>query len=267
MSKINLSLIKELRNRTGVGITTCKSALLQSNGDIELAIQNLRIIGKIKASKKSINAVNSGIILAKMSLEKDFVAMLQLSCETDFVSREQNFLNFGQNIIQYVVNNKIDDLNFIQKKYEEKRIEILSKLGENIQITKLSTLVSSQLDYYLHNNRIGVLISLDGEKNNKKLIHDLAIHIAASNPEYINQEDIPKDIIEKEKKIQFKIIKKSTSPRKLMEKIISARINKFIDDIVLTKQQFIFDQTKTVYQVLKENNMIIKKFVRFELNK
>lgn len=262
MKKNILELIKKLRYITGVGFLECKKSLIKSKYDINLAVDNLRLSGTIKAIQKSNREVGSGIICS--IIEKKCKGLLiELNCETDFVSHNSNFIKFGNKITKEILFKKLNNLESIKKHFEIEINELISKFGENIKIRRFSIIEGENIISYVHNNRIGVLIDID--KNEQELGKQLSMHIAANRPKYINVEDVPLNLIEKERKIQCNIVSKLCKNKKITEKIVNNKINKFIEELVIKKQYFIMDLNKLISQLLLENNVNINKFVRFEL--
>ncbi|WP_343188360.1 translation elongation factor Ts [Buchnera aphidicola (Ceratoglyphina bambusae)] len=270
MNKVSYDLVKELRNITGIGVLECKNALLNSNGNIKKAILNLRKEGIIKAEKKKINKTSNGIIFSCKN--NHFGVILEILCETDFVSKNKNFYNFGKEIVKYSLKNKCKNLIKLKNVFENDRIELLNKVNENIIINRFNFISGDIISCYSHYNKIGVLLSASLIKNKKKdyinykeILNNIALHIAANKPEYLNFKDIPKDIIDKEKIIQSELSIKLNKPKEYFEKIVSGKINKFFSNVVLMKQKLAMDDRKTVKEFTQENNVLIKKFIRFEI--
>ncbi|MGP1931343.1 MAG: translation elongation factor Ts [Arsenophonus sp. ET-YP4-MAG3] len=263
MSEITITLIKKLRERTGVGMMECKKALVKANWNIELAIDNIRKLGYIKAAKKANCIATEGLIMAEISTDSKFGALLELNCETDFVAKDASFITFANEVFKSVVKNKLSNINELKARFEEKRIKIISKTGENINICRVNILEGEKIGYYLHGVRIGVLVSVKGVDN--EFIKHIAMHIAAKKPDYITPEDIPADIIAHEYKIQLDIAMKSGKSPKIAKKIVTGRMNKFINEISLTGQEFIMDSNKTVSKLLKEKDIKVINFTRFEI--
>ncbi|UDG80449.1 translation elongation factor Ts [Candidatus Annandia pinicola] len=256
-----IKLIKELRNKTNVGIVDCKKALIKSKGDIEEAINIMRKEGKINIHKKLKNKAVNGIILIKSNRKLEVI--IEINCETDFVSKNIIFIKFCEKVINTIIKKNIYDINILKNIFKNDIEKLVYTFGENIKINRLGVLKDSCMDYYLHDKKIGVLISSYNAP--KKILKSIAMHIAASNPRYINVKDVPLDIIEKEKKIQLEILIKNKKDKIFFERIIKGKIKKFIDSIVLSEQNFIFETSKKVKKVLNEYNILIKNFIRFEL--
>lgn len=257
-NKINL--IKKIRNITGCGILACKNALIQSQGNVELAIVNMRKSGVAKFIKKD-NISTNGIILSK--IQNDNAAIIEINCQTDFTSKNILFQNFGKEILIKILEKKTSNINYINNYFEYKKNFLISKFGENINIRRISFLEGQQIGSYLHNMKIGVIISTKNMR--KDLIKNIAMHITASKPEYISPEYIPAEKINEEKKIQLEIVKKYNKNSFISEKILENKIKNFIENISLHNQIFIFDTNKKVKQVLQEEKAKIISFIRFEL--
>ncbi|SNC58309.1 translation elongation factor Ts [Sodalis endosymbiont of Henestaris halophilus] len=263
MAYINADLVKELRERTGAGIMECKKSLIETRGDIELAIDNMRKSGQAKAAKKTGRVSAEGIILTKIAQDKKYGVIIELNCETDFVAKNDIFKAFGDEVIIAALNEHISDIKELKAKFEEKRIELIAKIGENININRLGVLKGDMLGSYLHGTRIGVIVLAYGME--VELVKHIAMHIAARKPEYVNADDIPADVVAREHRIQMDIAMQSGKPRKIVEKIVEGRIRKFTNEISLTGQDFVMDPNKTVGQLLGEHGAKVNNFIRFEV--
>lgn len=263
MSGITAALVKELRERTGAGMMECKKALVEANGDIELAIDNMRKSGQAKAAKKASRVAAEGIILAEVAADGKFGALVELNCETDFVAKDAGFIAFGKDVMAAVLADKTDDIDALKAKFEDVRTALVAKIGENINIRRVAVLEAEELGTYLHGARIGVLVSAKGAS--EELIKHIAMHVAASKPEYVRPEDVPADVVEHEHQIQMDIAMQSGKPREIAEKMVIGRMNKFTGEISLTGQHFVMEPSKTVGELLKENNADVINFVRFEV--
>ncbi|MFP3029262.1 MAG: translation elongation factor Ts [Arsenophonus sp.] len=265
MSGISTAFIKELRNRTGAGMMECKKALVEANGNIELAINNMRKLGQTKAAKKASRIATEGVVMAKISTDDKFGVLLELNCETDFVAKDASFIAFGNEVLKSVIANRSSIIDELKAKFEEQRTAIVAKIGENINIRRVKTLEGEKIGCYLHGSRIGVLVSAEGEGADNKLIKHIAMHIAASKPEYVKPSDVLSDVVTHEHQIQLDIAMQSGKPREITEKIVTGRMNKFTNKISLTGQQFVIDPSKTVGALLKEKNATVTNFIRFEV--
>lgn len=263
MSGITAALVKELRERTGAGMMECKKALVEADGNIELAIDNMRKSGQAKAAKKAGRVAAEGVAMAEISADGQFGALLELNCETDFVAKDASFVAFGNEVLKFVVANKLLNIEELKATFEEQRTAIVAKIGENINIRRVEILEGEKIGCYLHSARIGVLVSANGADD--ELIKHIAMHIAASKPEYVTPADVPADVVAHEHQIQLDIAMQSGKPREIAEKMVTGRMNKFTGEISLTGQQFVMDPSKTVGTLLKEKSAIVTNFIRFEV--
>ncbi|PHM73205.1 translation elongation factor Ts [Xenorhabdus kozodoii] len=263
MADITAALVKELRERTGAGMMECKKALVEANGDIELAIDNMRKSGQAKAAKKAGRVAAEGVILVEVAADAKFAAIVELNCETDFVAKDAGFLAFGKEVIAAVMADKNADIDALKAQFEEQRTALVAKIGENINIRRVAILEGEAVGSYLHGARIGVLVAAEGAS--EELIKHIAMHVAASKPEYVNPTDVPADVVEREHQIQLDIAMQSGKPREIAEKMVSGRMNKFTGEISLTGQNFVMDPSKSVGDLLKENNAKVINFIRFEV--
>lgn len=262
MVKVTASLVKELRLRTGAGIMECKKALIDSGGNIELSIDFLRKTGNVKAEKKNSRITAQGSIFTY--LHKNTAAILELNCESDFVAKDIEFISLGKVIVKLACLKQISNIDLLKENFEEKRISLLLKVGENINITRIALLKGEKIVSYVHDSRIGVLVGATSDSN-KKVIKQIAMHITASKPEFLNKNKIPKSVIDREYRIQLDIAKKFKKNKLISEKIVQGRMNKFFSEITLIGQKFIMDVEKTVGQLLLESKSEVTSFIRFEI--
>ncbi|MGL9722214.1 translation elongation factor Ts [Sodalis sp. (in: enterobacteria)] len=263
MADITAALVKELRERTGAGMMECKKALVEAQGDIELAIDNMRKSGQAKAAKKAGRVAAEGVILTKIAQDGKYGVIIELNCETDFVAKDGGFKAFGDEVITGALNERIADVEALKAKFEEKRTALVAKIGENINIRRLGVLEGNVLGSYLHGARIGVMVSAAGA--DEELVKHVAMHIAASKPEYVNADDVPADVVAREHQIQLDIAMQSGKPREIAEKMVEGRMRKFTGEISLTGQHFVMDPSKTVGQLLGEHGAKVNNFIRFEV--
>ncbi len=201
MAEITASLVKELRERTGAGMMDCKKALTEANGDIELAIENMRKSGAIKAAKKAGNVAADGVIKTKIDGNVAFI--LEVNCQTDFVAKDAGFQAFADKVLDAAVAGKITDVEVLKAQFEEERVALVAKIGENINIRRVASLEGDVLGSYQHGARIGVLVAAKGA--DEELVKQLAMHVAASKPEFVKPEDVSADVVEKEYQVQLDI--------------------------------------------------------------
>ncbi|MEK7991277.1 MAG: translation elongation factor Ts [Thiotrichaceae bacterium] len=265
---ITAALVKELRERTGAGMMECKKALVETNGDVDAAIEAMRKAGQAKAEKKAGRVAAEGLIVVQADGNK--AAMLEINSETDFVSKGDDFNNFCNNVVAKVLETQPADLEALLatnysdgKTVEEARKDLIVKIGENISVRRFALLESEQLGVYLHGTRIGVLVNMQG--GNEELAKDVAMHIAASRPQFTNVDEVPGDIVAKEKDILIAQAQDSGKPPEIIEKMVGGRIKKYLGEITLLGQPFVKNPDQTVEELLKANSATVSGFVRFEV--
>jgi len=256
---VTAAQVKELRERTGAGMMDCKKALTETDGDIELAIENMRKSGAAKAAKKAGNIAAEGTILIKKG--EGFAALLEVNCQTDFVAKDESFLAFANSVLDVAAAGKVT-IAELQAQFEEARVTLVTKIGENINVRRVQYIDGATLATYRHGERIGVVVA--GEADEATLKH-VAMHVAASSPEFVNPEDVPADVVEKEKAVQIDIAMNEGKPAEIAEKMVIGRMKKFTGEISLTGQAFIMEPKKTVGAILKEKGATVSNFVRLEV--
>ncbi|HHW7450066.1 translation elongation factor Ts [Pasteurella multocida subsp. multocida] len=261
MAEITASLVKELRERTGAGMMECKKALVEANGDIELAIDNMRKSGQAKAAKKAGRVAAEGVILARIGA--GFGVLVEMNCETDFVAKDAGFLGLANEVADYALANKGVTIEALQAQFEEKRATLVAKIGENMNIRRVQFLDGDVVGSYLHGAKIGVLVA--GKNADEDLLKKIAMHVAASCPEFVKPEDVSADVVAKEREIQVAIAMESGKPREIAEKMVEGRMKKFTGEVSLTGQPFVMDPAKSVGEFLKESGADVTNFVRFEV--
>ncbi|VFP79161.1 translation elongation factor Ts [Buchnera aphidicola] len=266
--KISIQQIKELRIKTGSGFMECKTALQKSNGDIKRAVDYLRTLGLYIASRKILRKTKFGRIF--LYKDKNYGVLLELNSETDFVSNNDEFKNFGQEIVNYAGINKIFSLKSLNDIFNLKKISFISKVRENIVIRRIQYLTGGDyIDSYIHLGKIGVIISgkvlLESMNRYKEYFKNISMHIAASCPLYLSDQNIPKEILKREKNIQKKIAKKTGKNSHVLKSIVNGRMNKFKDKITLLRQNFILDPKIKISDFLSKNSIFINSFVRFQV--
>ncbi len=271
MATITAKQVQELRERTGAGLMDCKKALLAADGDIGSAIEVMRKTGQAKADKKAGRIAAEGIVLFRVSSDGKVAVMLEINCETDFVARDEQFTRFAEAVAAQALLAKAKDVATLLalplvgnsgQTIEEARQELVAKIGENIQIRRIVLVESTGfVGSYVHGGRIGVLVDLNG--GDAQLGKDLAMHIAANNPLVVNRNQVPNDIIEKEREIFSAQAQSSGKPPAVLEKMVEGRINKFLDEMSLVGQPFVKDPNTTVGKLLEHANAKVNNFVRF----
>lgn len=271
-TNISASQVKELRERTGAGMMECKKALTVSNGDMERAIEELRKAGITKAGKKAGRIAAEGAIVTSDNGKQ--AVMVEINSETDFVARDSNFTSFVKAVAETALASQEQDVGkFLvlplqdhgSKTVEEARQELVSKVGENVQIRRivLSNSTAAAIGIYLHGNRIGVIVELDVD--NKDLARDIAMHIAASRPIVVSPEDVPQDMVAKEKEIYTAQAATSGKPHEIIEKMVLGRLKKYLDEVSLTGQPFVKDPDVTVGNLLNKHRAKVLAFYRYEV--
>ncbi len=267
---ITASLVKELRERTGSGMMECKKALVECDGDIEAAAELMRKSGAAKADKKAGRVAADGAIKVTVSDDGKTAVILEINSETDFVAKDDNFQAFADAVLAAVAANKpgsVEKLAALDidggQTVEEARQALIAKVGENIQIRRFEIVESDlQIASYLHGARIGVLVESDADAG---LARDIAMHVAAVNPQFVDQESIPAEFVEKEKSILIAQAESSGKPPEIVEKMIQGRLNKFLADVSLMGQPFVKDPEQTVARLLDSANATVKRFIRYEV--
>ncbi len=259
MATVTAALVKELRERTGAGMMECKKALVEANADIELAIENMRKSGAAKAAKKAGNVAAEGIIIIKEG--EGVAALVEVNCQTDFVAKDGNFLGFANEVAEAVLAEQIS-VEELQAKFEEARVALVAKIGENVSIRRVEYIKGENIATYSHGARIGVVVAGNGDAETLKHI---AMHVAASRPEYVTPEDVPAEVVAKEREVQVEIAMNEGKPQAIAEKMVEGRMKKFTGEVSLTGQAFIMEPKKTVGEVLKEAGATVSSFVRLEV--
>ena len=261
MAEITASLVKELRERTGAGMMECKKALVEANGDIELAIDNMRKSGQAKAAKKAGRVAAEGVILARV--ENGFGVLVEMNCETDFVAKDAGFLGLANEVADFAAANKGATIEQLQAQFEEKRAALVAKIGENMNIRRVAYLDGQVIAQYLHGAKIGVLVA--GKGADDELLKHIAMHVAASRPDYVNPSDVPAEVVEHERQIQIDIAVNSGKPKEIAEKMVEGRMKKFTGEVSLTGQPFVMDPSVSVGDFLKSVNTSVSNFIRLEV--
>lgn len=257
---VTVTLIKELRMLTGAGMMDCKKALTETGGDVEQAIENMRTSGALKAAKKATKVAAEGQIIIK-STESN-TALVEVNCQTDFVAKDSSFLEFANAAAQAAADEKLS-IEDLQAKFEEQRVALVAKIGENINVRRVQYIEGAQKATYLHNGgKIGVVISGEGEEATLK---NMCMHVCASSPQFLSPDEVPSEVVEKEKKVQIDIAMNEGKPAEIAEKMVTGRMKKYTGEISLLGQPFVMEPKKTVADILKEKNASISGFIRLEV--
>lgn len=270
---ITAAMVKELRERTGAAMMACKKALEETDGDIEAAVAVLRKAGEAKAAKRAGKTAAEGKIVIASSADHKKAFMLEINSETDFVARDNHFKEFAQAIAARGLAESVTDVTGLSSlslkegtdhSIEKERQALINKMGENIQLRRVALLESEgMVGAYCHADRIGVLVALD--EANPDLAKDIAMHIAASNPQAISPGDVSKEIVDKEREIFMAQAKDSGKPEAIITKMVEGRVNKFLKEVSLLNQPFVKDPNQTVEDILKSQQACVTAFVRFEV--
>lgn len=268
MAEISAKLVKELRDRTGLGMMECKKALQEANGDIELAIDNLRKSGQAKAAKKAGNIAADGAIIIAQNGNK--ALLLEVNCQTDFVAKDENFTAFANKVAELALANNTTDVETIStlayddsQNVEEARVALVQKIGENIQVRRAEIIEGTNLASYRHGLRIGVVVSY--ENGSEATGKSVAMQVAAFNPIAVDAENVPADILAREKDIIEAKAKESGKPAEVVEKMITGGLQKYLNEVTLVNQPYVMDNEKKVGDVLKAEGMKVVTFKRLEV--
>lgn len=266
---ISASMVKELRERTGAGMMECKKALVEADGDMDAAAENLRKSGQAKADKKSGRVAADGSVVVRS--EGGRAVIVEINSETDFVAKDENFANFaaavaeaaldfGETDVQTFSHTKLAD----GRSIETARTELVAKVGENISVRRIAFVESDGvIGHYTHGTKIGAAVALDG--GDEDLARDIAMHVAATNPTCIDESGVPAETLESERRILTEQAKESGKPDDIVEKMVNGRIAKFLKEITLVGQPFVKDPDITVGKLLKNAGATVSSYVRFEV--
>jgi elongation factor Ts len=262
-------MVKELRERTGAGMMECKKALVETDGDMDSAVELLRKSGQAKADKKSSRVAADGrVVIATDGLQ---AAMIEINSETDFVAKDENFVGYADAVGAAVLASDVADVDALAtetladgRTVETARTELVAKVGENISVRRLTRLVAADhLGSYAHGARIGAIVSLKG--GDAELARDIAMHIAATNPVCVDEDGVPADVLESERRIFAEQAAESGKPPEIVEKMVTGRVAKFLKEITLVGQPFVKDPDIAVGKLLKNAGAEVTGFVRYEV--
>ncbi len=264
---VTATLVKELRDRTGLGMMECKKALVETDGDIDTAIENLRKASGLKAAKKADRTAAEGVVAAKIADDGSYGVLVEVNSETDFVARDAGFLAFVSTVLEKAYSNKASSLDVVaDEEMENTRQALVQKIGENISIRRVELVEAANgvVGAYVHsNNRIAVLVELNG--GSVDLAKDVAMHVAAVSPQVVNPDDMPEDLVNKEKEIIKAQPDMEGKPEQIVEKMMTGRINKFLKENSLVEQPFVKDPETTVGKLVKAGDASVIRFARFEV--
>ncbi len=271
---ITAALVKELRERTGSAMMECKRALQETNGDIEAAIEEMRKSGLAKAGKKGDRTAAEGRIVIRTNDEGNKAVIIEINCETDFVTKGDDFQNFANQVGDRALESGVTDLDSLlalpmtagsDESIDAARQELIAKIGENINIRRITTVETNGgvIGNYLHGERIGVIVDLNG--GNSTLAKDVAMHVAATNPQAISEEQVSTDTLNAEKEVFVAQAQESGKPAEIIEKMVEGRLRKFLAEITLVGQAFVKDPDVTVGKLLKGASADVISFTRYEV--
>jgi len=271
---ITASLVKELRERTGSGMMECKKALVETDGDIEAAIEMMRKSGQATAAKKAGRTAADGIVAIKYSDDAKQAVMVEVNCETDFVAKDENFTSFVDAVAACVLNSDVADVEALmdaplhvgeETTVNAAREALISKIGENMNVRRFQRFQTDNgiLSSYQHGVRIGVVVELNG--GDDALGKDLAMHVAASNPVCVSEANVPSEMLDKERDIFKAQALESGKPENIVDKIVDGRVRKYLSEITLLGQNFVKDPDVTVEKLLADASASVATFKRFEV--
>ncbi|OBS11044.1 translation elongation factor Ts [Acidihalobacter prosperus] len=271
--QITASLVKELRERTGAGMMECKKALTENNGDIEAAIEAMRKSGAAKAVKKAGRIAAEGQVASIRSEDGKAAVLVEVNCETDFVGKDENFAGFVALVAERALGQNPADVEALSalpagddgKTLEERRQELVSKVGENVQVRRFARFEASgdRLGTYIHGTRIGVVVDMDG--GDDALARDICMHIAASRPVCVDADEVPQELLDKEREIYAAQAAESGKPPEIVEKMVEGRIKKYLGEITLLGQPFVKQPDVSVGKLLADAGASVHRFVRYEV--
>ena len=267
---ITASLVKELRERTGSGMMECKKALVESDGEIDAAVELMRKSGAAKADKKAARIAADGVIKIIVSDDAGTAVILEINSETDFVAKDDNFQSFADDVLATIMQQgpgSVDELSAMTiaggGTVEEARQALIAKVGENIQVRRFDLVKSdASIASYLHGARIGVLIDSSADRD---MARDIAMHVAAVNPQFVDIDAVPAEFVEKEKSILVAQAESSGKTAEIVEKMIQGRLKKFLAEVTLLEQPFVKDPEQTVAKLLSASGASISRFIRYEV--
>ena len=266
---ISASMVKELRERTGAGMMECKKALVETGGDMEAAIEQLRKSGQAKADKKASRVAADGRIL--IAEEGNTAVILEINSETDFVAKDENFGAFAEAVASKVLTGSIASVEELMnaeladgKTVEQARTALVAKVGENISVRRFTRVATDdRMGSYIHGTRIGAVVAMSG--GDDELARDIAMHIAASNPVCVDESGVPAETLERERRIFEEQAQESGKPAEIVEKMVQGRVAKFLKEITLVGQPFVKDPDTTVGKLLSGAGASVTGFVRYEV--
>jgi elongation factor Ts len=262
---ITASQVKELREMSGVGMMECKKALVETDGDLDKALDLLRANSSLKAEKKASRVAADGEI--KIAENSEYFSLVEINSETDFAAKDSQFRDFAGEVAEYLINNKVTDIADLSSMFEKKRQSLIQSIGENIQLRRLQTLdvpSGGCIGAYLHSDgKLAAIVSIDTD--NKELAKDLAMHVSATNPTCLQSEDIDPELLERERSIFLAQAEESGKDASIMEKMVEGKVKRFLSEVTLVSQGFVKNPDQSIEELLKENNTSILAFARLKV--
>jgi len=262
---ISASQVKELREMSGVGMMECKKALVETDGDLDRALDLLRANSSLKAEKKASRVAADGAV--KVAETSSYVSLVEINSETDFAAKDAQFKEFTSSVADHLVNGRVDSIELLNQALDGQRQTLIQSIGENIQLRRLSTLEipkGGSIGSYIHSDgRLAALVSLNVD--NKELAKDLAMHVSATSPSCLNSDDIDPVLLERERAIYLAQAEDSGKDQAIMEKMVDGKVKRFLSEVTLVSQAFVKNPDQSIQQLIDENNASIIEFVRFKV--
>jgi len=262
---IAASQVKELREMSGVGMMECKKALVETDGDLDSALDLLRANSSLKAEKKASRVAADGAV--KVAETSSYVSLVEINSETDFAAKDAQFKDFTRSVADHLTNSRVDSIELLNEALDGQRQTLIQSIGENIQLRRLSTLEipdGGSIGSYIHSDgRLAALVSLNVD--NKELAKDLAMHVSATSPSCLNSDDIDPALLERERAIYLAQAEESGKDQAIMEKMVDGKVKRFLSEVTLVSQAFVKNPDQSIQQLIDENNASIIDFVRFKV--
>ena len=262
---ISASQVKELREMSGVGMMECKKALVETNGDLDKALDLLRANSSLKADKKASRVAADGEV--KVAESASYVSLIEINSETDFAAKDAKFKDFTNSVASYLADSQVDSIEELNTQFNEKRQTLIQSIGENIQLRRLKTLQvpgNGSIGSYIHSDgRLAALVAIDTD--NQELAKDLAMHVSATNPSCLNSTDLDPEVLDRERAIFLVQAQESGKDAAIMDKMVEGKVKRFLSEVTLVSQTFVKNPDLSIQQLLDENNASIVDFVRFKV--
>ncbi|MDA7796410.1 translation elongation factor Ts [Gammaproteobacteria bacterium] len=262
---IAASQVKELREMSGVGMMECKKALVETEGDLEKALDLLRANSSLKAEKKASRVAADGEV--KVAETSSYISMVEINSETDFAAKDSQFKEFTNSVASYLGESQVDSIEELNAQFDSKRQTLIQSIGENIQLRRLKTLqvpINGSIGTYIHSDgRLAALVAIDTD--NQDLAKDLAMHVSATNPSCLNSADLDPEVLDRERAIFLAQAQESGKDAAIMDKMVEGKVKRFLSEVTLVSQAFVKNPDLSIQQLLDENNASIVDFVRFKV--